>query len=139
MENLALQLRNELTERAKNSESCKNYLLDWVMNEFRNGVNPVVIKCTDSDYGNQFSEECRERIGYKQDSKFINLFYEDGRHYAKGLSGSTKVDITDLPDAQRYAANGKDESDKSLFLKDAGFHVTKYWKYGMGHIIEITY
>jgi hypothetical protein len=47
MANLAQQIKEELTERARNSESCKKYLLDWVLDQFRKGNDPVIIYCTE--------------------------------------------------------------------------------------------
>ena len=138
MANLAQQLKEELTERAKNSESCKKYLLDWVMNEFRQGQNPVIIKCTSTS--NCVSPELRERVikeKCQHTEGYFDFIYRDGRHFIKGYN--KEVDITNLPDAQRYACNGQDVSDKTLFLKNEGFRVIKYWKYGLGDIMEVTY
>lgn len=138
MANLAQQIREELTERAKNSESCKKYLLDWVMNEFRKGWYPVRIKCT--NLCDCPSTELRDRAkaeNVRLCSRFYDLTYKDGRHYHKGTN--KEIDITDLPDAQAYACNGKDESDKRLFLESEGFHVDKRWIYGEGDVLDITY
>lgn len=140
MANLAQQLKEELTERAKNSESCKKYLLDWVMNKFRQGWNPVIIHCTNLCSP---SKELRERAEAENvysphhPGRYADLYYKEGRHYLKGYNKD--IDITDLPDAQAYACNGKDESDKSLFLKSEGFNVYKRWIYGKGDVLEITY
>lgn len=138
MANLAQQIKEELTERAKNSESCKKYLLDWVKNEFMNGCNPVQIKC--SDLCDDASKELKERVKEENESpygRFYDLVYRDGRHYFKGRR--KEIDITDLPEAQAYACDGKDESDKKLFLESEGFHVYKRWIYGKGDVLEITY
>lgn len=137
MANLAQQLKEELTERAKNSESCKKYLLDWVMEEFRKGWDPVIIKCTNLCFP---SKELRERIeteNVRYSAPYGDLYYKEGRHYLKGYNKD--IDITDLPDAQAYACNGQDESDKKLFLESEGFHVYKRWIYGKGDVLEITY
>lgn len=142
MANLAQQIREELTERAKNSESCKEHMLEWVMNEFRAGSNPVIIKCTNSAFVNDVSKELRDKFKseYKVLPDYFDISYNNGKHYAK-MSGynDKQIDITDLPDAQRYACNGQDESDKTLFLQNEGFHVMKHWRYGTGNILEITY
>lgn len=138
MANLAQKIREELTKRAKNSESCKKYLLDWVMNEFRKGRNPVQIKCT--NMCDCVSKELRERAKAEHvnfGGRYYELVYRDGRHYHKGYN--KEIDITDLPDAQAYACNGKDVSDKTLFLESEGFHVYKRWIYGRGDVLEITY
>ena len=137
MANLAQQLKEELTERAKNSESCKKYLLDWVMNEFRKGQYPVIIHRTNLCLP---SKELRERMEIENvsyDGRYGDLYYKEGRHYLKGYNKD--IDITDLPDAQAYACNGQDESDKKLFLESEGFHVYKRWIYGRGDVLEITY
>lgn len=137
MASLAKQLKEELTERAKNSESCKKYLLDWVMEEFRKGCDPVIIKCTNLCFP---SKELRERIeteNVRYSAPYGDLYYKEGRHYLKGYNKD--IDITDLPDAQAYACNGQDESDKKLFLESEGFHVYKRWIYGKGDVLEITY
>lgn len=137
MANLAQQLKEELTERAKNSESCKKYLLDWVMNEFRKGRYPVIIHRTNLCLP---SKELRERMEIENvsyDGRYGDLYYKEGRHYLKGYNKD--IDITDLPDAQAYACNGQDESDKKLFLESEGFHVYKRWIYGRGDVLEITY
>lgn len=147
MANLAQKIKEELTERAKNSESCKKYLLDWVMNEFRSGRNPVRIILTDGapNYFPYFSRELREKWLNTFDDVdkpiFIRLKYIDGKHYASATysSKSRIVEITELDDAQRYAADGRDESDKRLFLESEGFHVQKSWVYGIGDVLEITY
>ena len=137
MANLAQQLKAELTERAKNSESCKKYLLDWVMNEFRKGWNPVIIHCTNlCSPSKELRERAKaEKVNYS--GQYGDLYYKEGRHYLKGYNKD--IDITDLPDAQSYACNGKDESDKRLFLESEGFHVQKRWIYGKGDVLEITY
>ena len=140
MATLAEQLKSELTERAKRSESCKMYLLDWVMNQFREGENPVCIKCTNFIYqaGNP---EWIERCGVKYEKykrHTIDLKYEDGKHYAK-IGGKPWVDITDTEMAQLYACDGKDESDKTLYLRSEGFQVCKRWVRGRGDLLEIMY
>ena len=140
MANLAEQLKAELTERARNSESCKKYLLDWVMNEFRSGENPVYIKCTNYILGVR-NPEWIERCGetYKKHTDYmINLKYEEGKHFAK-INNREWVDITDSEIAQLFACDGRDESDKTLFLRSEGFKVHKTWIYGRGDLLEITY
>lgn len=142
MSNLAQQLKSELTDRAKNSESCKKHLLDWVMNRFRDGENPVLIFCTNSVSFNEVSKELQNKIDFKYEgrSSYFHFEYRDGKHYAS-RSGykNTEVEITDMPEAQRYACDGKDESDKKLFLESEGFKVWKHWMYGKGDIMEIRY
>lgn len=140
MANLAQQLKEVLTERARNSESCKKYLLDWVVDMFKKGHNPVIIMCTNFTRVNNVSQELRDRAkenNAESRTGFFHFAYENGKHYL--CENGKKIDITDLPDAQEYAVNGCDESDKSLFLKSEGFNVIKYWKYGKGDIMEITY
>lgn len=137
MANLAQQLKEELTERAKNSESCKKYLLDWVMNEFRKGRYPVIIHRTSLCLPSKELRERMETENVSYSGRYGDLYYKEGRHYLKGYNKD--IDITDLPDAQAYACNGQDESDKKLFLESEGFHVYKRWIYGKGDILEITY
>lgn len=141
MGNLAEQLRSELTERARQSESCKKYLLDWVMERFRKGDNPVHIYVT-STIQTCGSCELGKRLGIKDGrSEYVDLKYENGKHYAKlGCYANAKfVDITDLDDSNWYACSGVDESDKRLFLESEGFHVYKRFIYGQGTVLEITY
>lgn len=137
MANLAQQLKEELTERAKNSESCKKYLLDWVMEEFRKGCDPVIIKCTNLCFPSKELKERMETENVRYPAPYGDLYYKEGRHYLKGYNKD--IDITDLPDAQAYACDGKDESDKKLFLESEGFHVWKRWIYGKGNVLEINY
>ena len=137
MANLAQKLKEELTDRALNSESCKKYLLDWVMNKFRQGWNPVIIHCTNLCSPSKELRERAEAENVNYSCRYADLYYKEGRHYLKGYN--KEIDITDLPDAQAYACNGKDESDKSLFLESEGFHVNKRWIYGRGDVLEITY
>ena len=141
MENLAQQLKNELTQRAKDSESCKKYLLDYVMQCFREGENPVELYCKNSE-NLSLDSELGERLGEKKKkTDWIDFKYEDGKHFAKlaCYAGKDWHDITDLKWAQMFAVDGKDESDKRLFLESEGFHVYKTWIYGRGTVLQITY
>jgi len=139
--NLAEQLRSELTERARQSESCKKYLLDWVMERFRKGDNPVHIYVTDLTSAGS-SSELGKRLGIRENrSEYVDMKYENGKHYAR-LGCYIKapwVDVTDLDTANWYACDGVDESDKRLFLESEGFHVYKRFIYGQGTVLEITY
>lgn len=146
MENLAEQLKRELTERAKESESCKKYLFDFVMNRFREGNNPVEIygkSCMEISTLSWHPEhvELAERLGVDRKYRWIELKYENGKHYAKYTYGHPQewVDVTDLAIAQMYYVDGKDESDKTLFLRDAGFSVTKTCVYGKGPLLEVRF
>ena len=150
MANLAEQLKAELTERAKNSESCKKYLLDWVMNEFRRGENPVYIIIYNS-VEVCMTTDLAARLGFEpEEYNYIRVSfkYENGKHYAryeykkrdsKQRGSHEWVDITDMDWAQRYCVDGIDESDKILFLRSEGFKVYKTWIYGRGNLLEINY
>lgn len=129
MANLAQQLKAELTARAKDNDICKTRLLDWVMNRFREGDNPVVIKCSSFIDRWKYS---REIIGDCGPHPTVEL-KDNGRYYVCGR------DVTDTEISCAYAPNGKDESDKRLYLESEGFRVFKTWKYGVGDILEIRY
>ena len=159
---LAEQIKAELTQRGRDVESSK-YLLNWVMNRFRQGDNPVRIYCGVSSF-----------TGISEMEKWLPVFelpelkpnmlwrlsfkYEDGRHYAKleyftkrvsGLMGpdfnNSKladtgwIDVTDQSLMQCFAVDPKDISDKKMFLENEGFKVCKHFEYGKGDVLDITF
>lgn len=135
--NLAKRIKQELTDRAKDTEICKKYFLDWVMQEFRNGKNPVRIYCKNI-FAYCIPKDIRERLNLQNMKPHpFKLEYVDGKMFAmygKELLG----DITDLDSAQLYAPNKICECDKTMFLQSEGFKCWKHWVYGEGDVIDIT-
>lgn len=138
--NLAEQIKNELTERAKNTEICKKYFLDWVMEEFRKGENPVRIYC-DNIFCSGIPFDIKERFGLEGwDGHSFELDYKDGKMYATYSYGRKILgEVTDLPSAQLYVPNRVCECDKIMFLTSEGFKCYKHWVRGEGTVIDITF
>lgn len=138
--NLAEQIKNELTERAKNTELCKKYFLDWVMEKFREGENPVRLYRNNS-FVLGIPIDIKERFGLEgKEPHPFKLDYKDGKMYAMYSYGrETLGEMTDLPSAQRYVPNDICECDKVMFLKSEGFKCYKQWVRGEGNVIDITF
>lgn len=138
--NLAEQIKNELTERAKNTEICKKYFLDWVMEEFRKGENPVRIYC-DNNFVLGIPLDIKKRFDLEgRKPHLFKLDYKDGRMFATYSYGREVLgDVTDLPSAQLFAPNKLCECDKMAFLTSEGFKCYKHWVRGQGDVIDITY
>ena len=160
MENLAKQLKAELTARARGNEVCKTRLLNWVMTQFREGNNPVIIRCT--CYFEKWGwDHVLKDVVLLKDNEHIDgktpmlTIDSNGRILLSGLvrvhdsskfspiSGfpynGKKYDVTDTDISCAYAINGKDESDKRLYLESEGFKVYKRFVYGKGEVLEIYY
>lgn len=137
---LSDKIRQELIDRACSAELCKKYFLDWVMQQFRNGENPVQLRCTDC-IANIHWETREDRqelisvIGVLPDN-YAKLKYDSG--YLFILHNGVWYDITHTHIAQKYVPNGVCESDKTRFLEMEGFQCCKQWVYGIGDVINIT-
>lgn len=145
--NSAETIREELTKRAMNAESNK-YLIDYVMNCFRNGDNPVEISANVSSRNtktilNVFNKDWQQSVGYngKENCIDIDIKYEDGKHYAKiAYNQNAKwYDVSDHEMAQCGCVNGQDLSDKILFLEKEGFRCVKSFQYGKGDMLKVYY
>lgn len=138
--NLAEQIKNELTDRAKNTEICKKYFLDWVMEEFRKGENPVRIYCK-NNFCTGIPVDIKKRFDLEgKRPHLFQLDYKDGKMYAMYSYGKEMLgEMTDLPSAQLYAPNKICECDKMMFLASEGFKCYKHWVYGEGDVIDITF
>ena len=141
MANLAQQIKEELTQKARENEICKTRLLDWVMSQFRAGQNPVRIEC--GSYSKRVARwmDCTKlkaqgvQVEYtaslKRDGDRIiaHAFVEDIVSFS-GMSkhfenGEINIDITDTDFACSIAIDGVDEQNKRLYLESEGFKVVK--------------
>ncbi len=140
---LAEQIKLELTERARTADASR-FLLEYVMNRFRNGDRIVVIYngCyggTDSGKfdptwaGDYYTKKSLEELLKVNKLWELPIKYENGRHYMKG------IDVTGHPAIQNVAFSQKDFSDKKFFLESEGFHVDDYRKYGCGRVLDVTF
>ena len=145
--NSAKQIKEELTKRAMNAESNK-YLIDYVVNCFRNGENPVEISANVSGRNTKTilcvrNKSWHQAVGYNGNINCISIEikYEDGRHYAKiAYNPNAKwYDVSDHEMAQCGCVNGQDLSDKILFLETEGFKCEKSFEYGKGDILKVYY
>lgn len=151
MANSAQQLKEELTQKARENEVCKTRLLDWVASQFRAGENPVRINCT--NLSRNVCQWINGHYPYEENEKMFSSLAEikrgengriiaevytqvNGDHY-KGRN--IEVDITDTDFACSYAFDGIDEQYKRLFLESEGFKVVKTWIPGRGGCLEIYY
>ena len=145
--NAAKKIKEELTQRAYDAESNK-YLVDYVMNCFRKGENPVEISANittknTKTHLNVYNKSWHQAVGYngKANCIDIDVKYENGRHYAKIAYNANAqwYDVSDHEMAQCGCVNGQDLSDKILFLEMEGFRCVKSFEYGKGDLLKVYY
>lgn len=151
MANLAQQLKEELTQKARENEVCKTRLLDWVASQFRAGEKPVRIHCT--YLSREICQWINAHYPYEENEKMFSTFAEIKRGENGAILASVQtqvnfdcykgrrieVDITNTSFACSYAFDGIDEQNKRLFLESEGFKVVKTWIPGRGNYLEIYY
>ena len=141
MANLAQQIKDKLTDEARNNDMYKKQLACWLIRQFHAGVNPVTIYIRDHLY-------LKDAIDYVSlhsnetdiEDSYFHLVRGDGnRVLLQFYVGNEKrhLDVTDTDFVCEYAFDDIDKQYKTLYLESEGFEVHDCWSQNKGKFLEI--